>query len=66
VRFTLGFLILAPLFAQSSPDPAALLAQQNGQLQGYRSYEFTQDMNMTIWRGQMRLSGGIEFRLHRR
>ncbi len=48
MRFTLGVLIFSRVFAQSSPDPAVLLAHQSDELQRYRTYQLTQDMSMNI------------------
>jgi TonB family protein len=48
VRFTLGLLMFAPVFAQTSPDAAALLARQASELQRYHSYQFTQDTSMDM------------------
>ncbi len=50
MRFKLGLLIVVPVFAQTSPDAAALLARQASELQRYHSYQFTQDttINMNV------------------
>jgi len=48
VRFTLGLLILAPVFAQTPPDAAALLARQASELQRYHSYRLTEDTSMDV------------------
>jgi TonB family protein len=48
VQFTLGFLMVVEAFAQTTPDASALLAHQSDQLQRYRTYQLTQDMNMNI------------------
>lgn len=52
MRFATGFVILAQCWtlawAQSSPDPAALLARQQQEVARHRSYQFTQDMTMNI------------------
>jgi TonB family protein len=48
VRFTLGLLMLGPVFAQTPPDAASLLARQASELQRYHSYRFTEDTTMDI------------------
>ena len=48
MRFTLSLLMLAPVFAQTSPDPAALLAGSADELQRYHSYQLTEEMSMEM------------------
>ncbi len=48
MRFTLGLLTLIPVFAQTPPDAAALLARQASELQRYHSYRLTQDTTMDM------------------
>jgi TonB family protein len=48
VRFTLGLLIFAPVFAQTPPDAASLLARQASELQRYHSYRLTEDTSMDM------------------
>ncbi len=48
MRFAFGLVVLTQVFGQSSPDATALMARQGEELQRYRSYEYTQDMTMSI------------------
>ena len=48
MRFTLGVVMLARAFAQSSLDPAALLARQEQEINRHRSYQFTEETSTTV------------------
>jgi len=48
MRFTVGLLMLSPIFAQTPPNAAALLAGSASELQRYHSYQLTEDMTMDM------------------
>ena len=56
MRFTFALLTMIPIFAQTTPDAASLLAENAESLQRYHSYQLTEDTTMKMGMPGMSMS----------